>query len=145
MAESSIVSAGDDILASQYNNLRKDVIDTALGHTHNGVDSKTLAADSVSATQIATNVDVSAKGFNSDKLDGFHAGNETGKVPVSNGTVNTDLNADKLDGFHAGNETGKVPVSNGAVNTDLNADKVDGFHATDLTATPIIYAFFLGG
>lgn len=40
MAESNTVSGGDDILASQYNNLRKDVLDTTLGHTHDGTDSK---------------------------------------------------------------------------------------------------------
>ena len=36
MAESADVSAGDDILASQYNNLRKDVLDPILGHEHLG-------------------------------------------------------------------------------------------------------------
>ena len=30
MAESSVVSGGDDVLASQYNNLRKDVLSTVL-------------------------------------------------------------------------------------------------------------------
>ena len=33
---SSVVVAGDDILASQYNNLRKDVLDTTDGHAHSG-------------------------------------------------------------------------------------------------------------
>lgn len=42
MANSSEVSAGDDILASQYNNLRADVLNTSTGHTHNGTDSKFL-------------------------------------------------------------------------------------------------------
>lgn len=36
MAQSSEVNAGDDILATQYNNLRKDVLDAALGHKHTG-------------------------------------------------------------------------------------------------------------
>ena len=43
MANSSVVSAGDDILASQYNNLRKDVLDLTLGHTHDETDSRKLA------------------------------------------------------------------------------------------------------
>jgi hypothetical protein len=55
MAQSSEVFAGDDILASQYNNLRKDTIDTSLGHTHNGADSKTLAIDGVGNSQIQNN------------------------------------------------------------------------------------------
>jgi hypothetical protein len=33
-------------------------------------------------------------------LDGYHATNATGGIPVSNGTVNTNLNADMTDGFH---------------------------------------------
>lgn len=74
-----------------------------------------------------------ASGLHADLLDGFHAGNGSGVIPVSNGFVNTDLNADLLDGFHAGNGAGAIPVSNGSVNTTLNADKVDGF---DATATP---------
>ncbi len=36
MAQSSEVAAGDDILATQYNNLRKDVLDAILGHEHLG-------------------------------------------------------------------------------------------------------------
>ena len=42
MSNSSDVSAGDDILASAYNDLRADVLNTSTGHTHNGVDSKSL-------------------------------------------------------------------------------------------------------
>lgn len=45
MANSSDVSAGDDILASQYNNLRADVLNTSTGHTHNGTDAKSIAVD----------------------------------------------------------------------------------------------------
>ncbi len=33
---SSDVSAGDDVLASQYNNLRTDVLDPVVGHNHTG-------------------------------------------------------------------------------------------------------------
>jgi len=36
MAQSAEVNAGDDVLASQYNNLRKDTLDAALGHKHDG-------------------------------------------------------------------------------------------------------------
>ena len=36
MPLSANVSAGDDILASQYNNLRSDVLSTSQGHRHTG-------------------------------------------------------------------------------------------------------------
>lgn len=52
MTESAVVSSGDDVLASQYNNLRKDVLDTSLGHTHNGTDSKILANSAVVANML---------------------------------------------------------------------------------------------
>ena len=37
----------------------------------------------------------------SAKLGGLPSGNATGNIPISNGTVNTNLNADLLDGKHA--------------------------------------------
>lgn len=52
MAHSADVNAGDDILASQYNNLRKDVLDTSTGHDHDGSGSKALATDSIVQTQV---------------------------------------------------------------------------------------------
>ena len=42
MANSSDVVAGADAKASDYNNLRKDVIDVPTGHSHNGEDSSLL-------------------------------------------------------------------------------------------------------
>ena len=47
--------------------------------------------------QSANNADYAS---NSDKVDGYHAGNSSGQVPISNGTKNTNLNADLLDGKH---------------------------------------------
>ena len=41
-------------------------------------------------------------------------------------------NADKVDGYHAGNSSGQVAVSNGAICTNLNSDKLDGYDATNL-------------
>jgi hypothetical protein len=52
----------------------------------------------------------------------FHAnivGNVTGAVT---GTLNT---------YDTGNDSGEIPVSNGTVNTNLNADKLDGLDASD--------------
>lgn len=39
--------------------------------------------------------------YNSEKLDGRHAGNTNGDIPVNDGNLNVNLNADYLDGFHA--------------------------------------------
>ena len=47
---------------------------------------------------------------------------------TSSGTITPRGNADMLDGYHATNATGGIPVSNGTVNTNLNADMTDGFH-----------------
>jgi hypothetical protein len=48
MSYSSDVSAGDTILASHHNNLRKDVVDTTGGHIHDGVGSKLIPPNIVS-------------------------------------------------------------------------------------------------
>jgi hypothetical protein len=40
-------------------------------------------------------------GLDADLLDSRQSGNANGNVPVSNGTLNTNLNADLLDGQHA--------------------------------------------
>lgn len=39
-------------------------------------------------------------GLDADTVDSYHAGNSSNQVPLSNGTVNTNLNADKTDGIH---------------------------------------------
>lgn len=44
---------------------------------------------------------VEDKIVNAGKLNGLNSSNDTGQVPVSNGTVCTNLNADMLDGHHA--------------------------------------------
>lgn len=64
---------------------------------------------------------VSASSLDAGKVDGYDAGNASGNVPVSNGTVNTNLNADMVDGYHAGNSSGQVAVSNGTKCTNLYA------------------------
>lgn len=81
----------------------------------------------------------SAPAINADQVDGYHAGNSSGQVPVSNGTVNTDLNADQVDGKHASNTANNVPVLDAsallplaqipATLTGKSADQVDGYHA----------------
>jgi len=58
----------------------------------------------------------------------------TGTAPfVITSTIKaTNLNADMADGYHAGNASDNIPVSNGTINTNLNSDMVDGYHANGL-------------
>lgn len=46
--------------------------------------------------------------------------------------------ADKLDGKDSGNASDNIPVSNGTVCTNLNADMIDGCHATDLFSVSVM-------
>lgn len=82
--------------------------------------------------------------INVDTVDGYHAGNASGNVPVSNGTVNTNLNSDKLDGQHGtffqarANHTGtQAPstISPQGAGSGLDADKLDGKHASEFVYT----------
>lgn len=47
-----------------------------------------------------------------------------------------DINVDRVDGYDAGNASGNIPVSNGTVNTNLNADLLDGNHASSFVLAP---------
>jgi len=69
--------------------------------------------------------------LNADLLDNYHAGNDSGNIPISNGTLCNNLNADLLDGYHASNDADSIPISNGTLCSNLNADLLDGKHASD--------------
>jgi hypothetical protein len=88
-----------------------------------------IANDAVTVDKLAHNINATGIGFNADMVDGYHAGNASGQVAVSNGTLCTNLNADKVDGYHAGNSSGQVALSNGTLCASLNADQVDGYNA----------------
>lgn len=65
-------------------------------------------------------------------VGGFTAGNASGNVPVSNGTVNTNLNADMVDGANAGTAANQVLLLSGA-------GKILAAHIPDTTVTPSTY------
>jgi len=110
---------------------------------------------SASAAIAQSKVSNSARAIDADKVDGYDAGNSSGQVALSNGTVCTNLNADLLDGNHSSaflntsNDYGRsgvasslyegsTPLSSeylGISATAANSDKVDGFHASQ-TSTP---------
>lgn len=101
-----------------------DIGAAAASHTHSG-------GDITSAVANATNADTvdgahAGTGANNVlKLD------SSGQVPLGNiPSTLTGKSADQVDGYHAGNSSGQVPVSNGTVCTNLNADKVDGLDVT---------------
>lgn len=58
---------------------------------------------------------VEDKIVNAGKLQGLSPSNASGQVPVSNGTVNTNLNADKLDGYDASHFSADGHVHNNAI------------------------------
>ena len=69
----------------------------------------------------------------------------TGDVTGNADTATAAVDADTVDTYHAGNETGKVPISNTTVNTDLNADMLDGSHLSELVLKTFFSAGVAGG
>jgi len=78
--------------------------------------------------------DINGRQFLSDAASG------TPPFVVASATKVPNLNVDKVDGRHAGNFSGGVPVSNGTVNTNLNADMVDGMQGIQHQSTEIVVA-----
>ena len=78
----------------------------------------------------------SGNGIDADTVDGYHAGNSSGQIPISNGTVNTNLNADKVDGYHVDPST-SIPTDD-AVSRSISAFYTDG-SSTNYLAKSIIY------
>lgn len=75
---------------------------------------------------------------NADTVGGKLANNTANNLAIydNNGRV---LDSDKVDGYNAGNSSGQVPISNGTVCTNLNSDMVDGYHANDTSSNIPIY------
>ena len=78
--------------------------------------------------------DINGRQFLSDAASG------TPPFVVASATKVPNLNVDKVDGRHAGNFSGAVPISNGNVNTNLNADMVDGMQGIQHQPTEIVVA-----
>lgn len=65
-----------------------------------------------------------SRSLNSDMVDGYHAGNASGHVAVSNGTVCTNLNADLLDGQHGAYYATAAAVAAAQSTADGKASKL---------------------
>ena len=83
-----------------------------------------------------------SRSMNADMVDGYHAGNASGQVAVSNGTVCANLNADLLDGQHGAYyadilaRLGFTPVRQGSgIGQTSNAVHIGWSAANKLKAT----------
>ena len=109
--------------------------------------------------------------MNVDHVSGYDAGNESGYIPISNGTMCSGLNAEMISGYSGyeagikwennsgldaeyiadefanpysvGKSTGSIPLSNGSgiLNIDLNADLLSGSGTTALE--PAVHEHYL--
>jgi len=93
MANSAVVASGDTILASQYNNLRIDVIDTTSGHTHNGTDSKAIAINATNFEYASNILKIKALGVDTSELNADAVTN----IKITDSVVST-----KKIGYHTG-------------------------------------------
>lgn len=86
----------------------------------------------VAPMTVASNILVT--NFNADLHDGLQAGNASGQIPVSNGTVNVNLNADKLNGYQPSTTAvaGTIPVYNASAQL---VGSITGNAATATSAT----------
>jgi hypothetical protein len=75
-----------------------------------GVVSSADLQDGATLAEI-TDDDGAGSGLDADLLDGRHSGNATGNIPLSNGTLNTNLNADYLDGQHGSSYQPRMAVT----------------------------------
>jgi len=96
--ESGTTMAGNMSLRLKGN--RVEIYDTG-GQTRGFFLDITQAAEEVGSRIWHSGNDGAESGLDADLLDGRHAGNANGSIPINNGTLNTNLNADLLDGKQA--------------------------------------------
>jgi len=87
MPNSSPVVSGTDILATAYNDLRDDVLDSSTGHNHDGTDGKSLSLNIAIPAVTATPAEIN------QALDGISAN-------VTDTNLNTLTGASNADALH---------------------------------------------
>jgi hypothetical protein len=75
-------------------------------------------------------LDVTGKIRSTDQLVNTLADGTTPMLITSTTKV-ANLNVDRLDDYHAGNLTGQIPVSNGTMNVNLNSEMLGGLRSAD--------------
>lgn len=112
-----------------------------------------VAGANIAITPDNTNKQITIAGIgtwpNADTVDGYHAGNSSGQVPVSNGTVNTNLNADLLDGSHKADITRlsamAVVKASGSITVSANTIGTVNLNAGDSAHRFYIYSVYTSG
>jgi N-acetylneuraminic acid mutarotase len=61
---------------------------------------------------------IAEEAVNASTLRGYAPGNISGRIPINNGTLNTDLNADKVDGQHGAFYRNASNIDAGTLSTD---------------------------
>lgn len=64
---------------------------------------------------------------------------------VGNSTLVSSLNSDLLDGYHAGNNSGNIPISNSILCPDLNAELLNGFATGQSVTQDTVAVRYTGG
>jgi hypothetical protein len=98
----------------------------SVGKVHSGVGTVDLAEDSSGISVNADGIIQTNKQLKSSITSG------TPPIVVTSPTKVQILNVEQVDGYDAGNASGNIPVSNGTLNTNLNADMLDGLQGVDL-------------
>ena len=160
MANSSTVSSGDLATATQYNNLRSDVIDTSTGHVHDGTngrgDAQTILQVAGSPLVVENSTDATSnqvlllrgandtRATNDEIYISFHlddaAGNTTefGRmtvkaIDVTNTSEDGQIEFDVMKAGTLTNVWTLTSSSGAAMSYDLNVDSVTFGTATDGT------------
>jgi N-acetylneuraminic acid mutarotase len=61
---------------------------------------------------------IAEEAVNANTLRDYAPGNSSGRIPINNGTLNSNLNADKLDGQHGGFYRNASNINAGTLSTD---------------------------
>lgn len=115
MSFSTDVSAGDTILASHHNNIRKDIIDVSGGHNHDGVGSRLLADDSVAGTKLADAV--AGNGLSKDGSENLQVNVDGSTIEISSDSLR--VKAAGITGLHHATSPRGAGTYSGNVTTVL--------------------------
>ncbi len=103
-----------------YRRLKINHTTSATGYTH-------VVSVTYDSVNDETTIQVADAVIASDLVDVEHGIINADRTKDS---LPRNVDADTLDTYHAGNSSGQIPISNGTVCVDLIADKVDGFDAS---------------
>lgn len=115
-----------------------DVAADMVGIADLGVTNAKLAANAVNSAKIANGTILSADIKDAEIVDA-DISSEASIAQSKIDNTTRAIDADMVDTYHAGNASGNVPISNGTLNTNLNADQVDGIDASSTPTADTLY------